>query len=339
MTTLHLELPGGSYDITVFSGGLSSVGKIFNLERRVLILTDDGVPEQYAETVLSQARCGRILTLPMGEGTKSMDGLSRVLGAMCEDGMTRGDCVVAVGGGVVGDLAGFAASCYMRGIDFYNIPTTVLSQVDSSVGGKTAINFNSIKNIVGAFYQPKGVLIDTALLSTLDKRQVSSGLAEALKMSLTSDPVLFDMFESLSRPEIEERIEEIIIRALSIKSDVVSRDEREGGLRRVLNFGHTLGHGIEAEEELRGLTHGECVALGMIPMCSPEVRERLIPVLEKLSLPTAYRGNLDAALSFVTHDKKCTEGGVSIILVDKVGSFEIKRVSTQEFAQLIKKVF
>ena len=144
---------------------------------------------------------------------------------------------------MVGDLAGFAASAYMRGIDFYNIPTTLLSQIDSSIGGKTAINFGGVKNIVGAFYQPKKVLIDPDLLKTLPPRQISNGLAEAIKVGLTSDEKLFDIFEN---GEIGSRLDEIIVRALTVKKNVVEQDEKEAGLRRILNFGHTVGHGIES---------------------------------------------------------------------------------------------
>ena len=336
MTTLHLELSPHGYDITVGAGVLHSAAEYFKLDRKVLIVTDTGVPREYAECVLSQCREGRILTVPEGEGSKSTRGLESVLSAMCEMNMTRGDCAVAVGGGVVGDLTGFAAASYMRGIDFYNVPSTVLSQVDSSIGGKTAINFMGIKNIVGAFYQPRAVLIDTELLSTLPKRQISNGLAEAVKMSLTSDAALFEKFESLSFSEILKNIEEVIISSLKIKRGVVELDEREGGLRKILNFGHTLGHGIEAEEEMRGMYHGECVALGMIPMCAPEVAKRLVAVLDKLGLPTGYCGNLDGALAFVTHDKKCHGGKVSAIRVPEVGKFEISYMTADEFAETVK---
>ena len=336
MTTLHLSLPSGGYDITVGAGVIKNANKLLNLDRKVLIVTDSGVPREYAECVLSQCRDGRILTVPEGEGAKSLSGFESVLLAMCEMNMTRGDCAVAVGGGVVGDLTGYAAASYMRGIDFYNIPTTLLSQVDSSIGGKTAINFMGIKNIVGAFYQPRDVLIDPELLATLPKRQISNGLAEAIKMSLTSDSELFAKFESLSYSEIIENIEDIIISSLKIKRSVVECDEREGGLRRILNFGHTLGHGIEAEGELRGMYHGECVALGMIPMCERDVAKRLIEVLRKTGLPVAYNGDINTALGFVTHDKKCRDGKVSVIYVPKVGSFDIVDMTPDELARAVK---
>ena len=181
---IRMELGDSSYDIVLERGCLKKAGELLNLDRKVFILTDDGVPAQYAQTVADQCKEAHIHTVPQGEGSKSFAVLEELLTKMLELGFTRGDCVCSVGGGVVGDLGGFTAACYMRGIDFYNIPTTVLSQVDSSIGGKTAINLAGVKNIVGAFWQPKKVLIDPDTLDTLDDRQKSSGLAEAVKAGL-----------------------------------------------------------------------------------------------------------------------------------------------------------
>ncbi|MBQ8371701.1 MAG: 3-dehydroquinate synthase [Clostridia bacterium] len=336
MTVLHLELGENSYDIQIGNGLLGRCNEFFNLNRRVIVVTDSGVPAEYARTVASGAKEARIVTVPMGEGSKSIEGLSTVLTAMSEFDMKRGDCAVAVGGGVVGDLTGFAAACYMRGIDFYNVPTTLLSQVDSSIGGKTAINFGGIKNIVGAFHQPRGVIVDTDVLVTLPERQIASGLAESVKMSLTSDKELFEKFERMSYEGIKAEIESIITASLMIKKSVVEQDERESGLRKILNFGHTFGHGVEAEEEMHGLYHGECVAIGMLPMCSDSVRARLAPVLEKLSLPTKFSGNLESALGFMLHDKKSAERGIDAVLVDEVGSCRIERMSTNALSDRIR---
>ena len=203
---IPVRLPAGSYDITLSRGALSRAGEIADLDRKVLVVTDSGVPKEYAETVAKQCRSAVTVTVPTGEGSKSLEVFGGLCGTLLENGFTRGDCVVAVGGGVVGDLAGFAAASYMRGIDFYNIPTTVLSQVDSSVGGKTAVNFGGIKNIIGAFYQPKAVIIDPEVLKTLSPRHFSNGLAEAVKMSLTFDRELFELFEHESAAENIETI-------------------------------------------------------------------------------------------------------------------------------------
>ena len=252
------------YDIVLEHGCLSRASAHLKLDRRVCIVTDDGVPAVYAETLAAQCREPLIVTLPQGEANKTLSTMEEVCRRMLEAGFTRRDCVAAVGGGVIGDLAGFAAACYMRGIDFYNIPTTLLAQVDSSIGGKTAVDLDRYKNILGAFYPPRAVLIDPDVLTTLAPRQTAGGLAEAIKMSVTSDPALFSLLET--RP-IPENLDSIIEGALRIKRSVVEQDERESGLRMILNFGHTLGHGIETGSGLT-LLHGECVALGMLPFCS-----------------------------------------------------------------------
>ncbi len=308
---IPLNLGSNSYDIVLERGALQRAGELLNLNRSVLIVTDSGVPEKYARLIAQQSKNPIICTIKSGEDSKSIAVFEELLVKMLRAGFTRKDCVVAIGGGVCGDLAGFTAASYMRGIDFYNIPTTVLSQVDSSIGGKTAVNLDGIKNIVGAFYQPKKVLIDPDTLNTLSKRQISNGLAEAVKMSLTFDPELFEIFESR---DIDANIETIIERSLKIKRMVVEEDEKEQGLRKVLNFGHTLGHGIEVNSD--DLYHGEAVAVGMLPLCAPDIRARLISVLEKLSLPTTCSADPDKIYEAVIHDKKASNGNVSLITVN-----------------------
>lgn len=332
---LHLNLPQNGYDIILERGALQNAKRYMKLDRRVLIVTDTGVPAQYAKTVAAQCAECVIETVPTGEGSKSFAVLERLCRTLMEHHFTRSDCVVAVGGGVVGDLAGFAAASYMRGIDFYNCPTTVLSQVDSSIGGKVAINLDSVKNIVGAFYQPKAVLIDPNVLETLPARQIANGLSEAVKMALTSDPVLFELFES-GRATAE--IETVIERSLRIKKAVVEEDEKENGLRRILNFGHTFGHGVEAQNAQNHLYHGECVAIGMLPMCAPSVRARLLPVLKQLGLPTGTDDSLDDILNAATHDKKCAGNSISVVFVPAVGSFEIKKMPIEEWKNEMRTV-
>lgn len=334
MTTLHLDLGERGYDINTGRGLLGKANELFRLDRRVLIVTDSGVPREYAECVAALCREARIVTVREGEDSKSFACLDMLCRAMLDFGMTRSDCVVAVGGGVVGDLAGFAAASFMRGVDFYNIPTTLLSQVDSSIGGKTAINLGGVKNIVGAFYQPKGVIIDPDVLKTLTKRQFASGLAEAIKMSLTSDKELFELIDGGG---VEENIEEIITRSLLIKKAVVEADEREGGLRKILNFGHSFGHGVEAAAGGE-LYHGECVAIGMTVVCSETVKARLVPLLESVGLPTCYEGDIDEALSFISHDKKCDGGSISVVFVDEIGSFRIEKMAVADFASHVREV-
>ena len=328
--TIHMNLGPDSYDILVQRGLLAQAGQQLNLNRRVLVVTDTGVPAAYATTVAAQCRESVICTVETGEQSKSLEVFGHLLQTMLEHGFSRKDCVVAVGGGVVGDLAGFAASAYMRGIDFYNIPTTLLSQIDSSIGGKTAINFGGVKNIVGAFHQPKKVLIDPELLKTLPRRQIANGLAEAVKMSLTSDRELFELFET---QDIEANLEEIIVRSLLIKKDVVEQDEKEAGLRKILNFGHTIGHGIESCEDLY---HGECVALGMIPMCGEALRPRVVEVLKKCGLYRELNYNWEAITEAAFHDKKADGNTVTVTMVAQPGTFELKSMKCLDVIALAR---
>ena len=328
--TIHMNLAQNSYDILLERGLLSKAAQHLNLNRRVLVVTDTGVPETYAKTLAAQCKKGVIYTVKMGEASKSLDTFGQLLQTMLDHDFSRKDCVVAVGGGVVGDLSGFAASAYMRGIDFYNIPTTLLSQIDSSIGGKTAINFGGTKNIVGAFYQPKKVLIDPDLLKTLPQRQMANGLAEAIKMSLTSDRELFELIET---QDIESNLEEIILRCLKIKKHVVEQDEKEAGLRRILNFGHTVGHGIESASDLY---HGECVALGLLPMCGDHLRPRVVEVLKKSGLYRVIPYNWEKITEAAFHDKKADGDTVTVTLVSEPGKFELKTMKCLEVMELAK---
>lgn len=332
---INVDLGQRGYDIVLERGALGRVGELLKLDRRVLVVTDSGVPAKYAESVAAACKAPTIVTVDEGEGSKSFATLERLCKIMLEKGFTRTDCVVAVGGGVVGDLSGFAAASYMRGIDFYNIPTTVLSQVDSSIGGKVAINLDSVKNIVGAFYQPKKVVIDPEVLKTLPKRQIANGFAEAIKMGLTSDAELFGIFEN---GDPYANIDEVIERSLRVKKSVVEQDEKESGLRKILNFGHTVGHGIESEGELSELYHGECVALGMLPMCSNEVRERLLEVLKKVGLPTELEFDVDKVLSAMEHDKKVVGvGSITVTYVNVAGKFELVTMPVSELKENVRR--
>lgn len=331
---MKVNTQSGSYEITIMHGGLSKAGEFFNLDRKVLIVTDYDVPAVYAKTVAAACSEPFITAIPSGERSKSLENYKMLLTKMVENGFTRSDCVVAVGGGVVGDLSGFVAASFMRGIDFYNIPTTVLSQVDSSVGGKTAIDFCGIKNIVGAFWPPKGVLIDPDTLKTLPARQVSNGLAEAVKMAATCDAELFSLFEREDF-SLEKHLDLVISRAIGIKKNVVEQDEKENGLRRVLNFGHTLAHGVESKR--RELFHGECVAMGMVYMCSPEARKRLVPVLNKLGLPTRITVSADDILEAMGHDKKRAGDKITVVYVPQIGRFEFRELEFSEFAEQMRR--
>ncbi|MBQ3084934.1 MAG: 3-dehydroquinate synthase [Clostridia bacterium] len=332
---LSMNLGAESYEIVVERGALQRADQYFKLDRKALIVTDSGVPEQYAETVASCCGEPYIEVFEQGEQNKNMDTYQAILSRLVQEGFSRSDCVVAVGGGVTGDMAGFAAASYMRGIDFYNVPTTLLSQVDSSIGGKVAIDFKSYKNIVGAFYQPKGVLIDPEVLKTLPTRQIANGLAEAIKMAATCDRALF---EQLEREDPLNCIDAVIIGSLKIKKDVVEQDPKERGLRRVLNFGHTAGHAIETVSGLSGLYHGECVALGMLIMADAEPRERIRKVLEKVGLPTAYAYDRDAVIAAMAMDKKVSGGEITVVNLPAIGQFSLDKIPLADLQNRMKEV-
>lgn len=333
--TISINLPDSvdnKYDIRIERGILSKAKEELNLERKVLIVTDDGVPSKYSKDVAAQCKESFTVTIKQGEESKNFDNFLLLQKTMLENGFSRKDCAVAIGGGVIGDLTGFAASCYMRGIDFYNIPTTVLSQVDSSVGGKTAVDFMGVKNIVGTFYQPKKVLIDPEVLDTLSDRQKSNGLVEAIKMAATFDATYFEQFEKAGGIG-ELNIDEIIGKAITLKADVVEKDEKEAGLRKVLNFGHTLGHGIEVSTDL---LHGESVGIGMLAMCDDEVKTRIENVLKKYNLPTKAEFDGDKAIDAIMHDKKSKGDSISTVYVSKIGSFEMRDMKEYELLKRLK---
>ena len=327
-----VELGKNSYPITIQRGVLAQADSYLKLNRKVLVVTDSGVPARYAETVAERCDNPVVVTIPQGEGSKNLQNFELLCRTMLHHGFTRTDCVVAVGGGVVGDLAGFASASYMRGIDFYNIPTTVLSQVDSSVGGKVAIDMDGIKNCVGAFYQPKAVLIDPEVLNTLPRRQIANGLAEAVKMAVIFDENLLTLFE---QEDALTHIEQIVAASLKWKAAVVKTDEKETGLRRVLNFGHTIGHGIESAAGLNELYHGECVALGMLPMCSDSLRPRVKAILEKLNLPTACSADPDRVWEAMYHDKKLSGDTITVVYAPGAGSYELRSMPIADLKETV----
>ena len=334
--TLHCHFGQDAYDIRIGRGLLAEAGRLLDLRRKVLVVTDSGVPEDYARTILRQCREGSLLTIPQGEGAKTPETLLSILDELLRLGFTRSDAVVAVGGGVVGDIAGFAAAVYQRGIEYYNVPTTLLSQVDSSVGGKTAVNFRGVKNIVGAFHNPSAVLIDPDTLLTLDSRLFAEGVAEVVKMAATSDAGLFSLLEQT--PDLGPVLPEVIASALRIKIDVVAKDPQEKGLRAVLNFGHTIGHAIEAAsaKSPAPFYHGEAVAAGMMYTSAGEARSRIARLLDKFGLPTSDPFGADELLSYALKDKKRSGAAVKLVLVDKPGEFRFEWADEDSLRQLIQ---
>ena len=336
---IPVGLGKNSYNINIERGALSGAGEILRVYRKVLIVTDSGVPQKYIRTVAERCSEPVVAVIEKGEASKTPENFVNLCRRMLGAGFSRKDCVAAVGGGVSGDMAGFAAACYMRGIDFYNIPTTLLSQVDSSVGGKTAVDLDGVKNIIGAFYQPKGVIIDPDVLETLSPRQFACGAAEIIKITACMDR---ELFERIERQGIagNPHLEEIIAAAVALKARVVEEDEKEKGLRRVLNFGHTLGHGIET---VTGLFHGECVAMGMLPMCSDEaLRARIKAVLKKEGLPVMLSKEVpdpERVIASAMHDKKAEAGSIVTVRLDDIGSFRFEAASQEQLMEDYLEVF
>ena len=325
---LTMQLKSRSYDIILKAGCLANLHQFTNVaNRKVFVLTDSGVPAEYAQTVAAQCPDSTVYTIPRGEGSKCLKVYGQVLQAMLAFGMDRKDLLVSVGGGVVGDLGGFCAASYMRGIDFVNCPTTVLSQVDSSIGGKTAIDLGETKNIVGAFWQPKVVLVDFDTLKTLPRRQVVNGLAEALKTGIIGDPQLFALFEC-EHPE--DNIEQIVYRSLKFKKKIVEQDEREGSVRACLNFGHTIGR------RTTGLYHGECVALGMLPMIEDTaLLKRTRAIYRALGLPTRAGANKEKVLAYMQHDKKARGDHITVIKCPGLGCWRADSLPMTELPALL----
>lgn len=332
----RMQLNETSYEVICENGALSQVGKYFPLERRVLVLTDQGVPEQYAQVVLEAVHAaggqGHLFVVQEGEKSKNFAVLEQIERFLMEREFTRADCAIAVGGGMVCDLCGMAAALYMRGIDCYYVPTTVLAAADAAVGGKCAVNLGGVKNAVGVFSQPRGVVYDPQTARTLPKRQVACGLTEALKMAATFDGALF---AKICQQEYGASfLEETVHRCAELKGAVVQADERESGLRKVLNFGHTLGHAIEAAAG-GALYHGECVALGMLPVAGAGVWEPIAAFMEKWQMPRTLPAPLFEILPFCGHDKKCGGRGLDIITVAYPGSYEIRNMEKEEWETLV----
>ena len=323
------------YNIYLGNNELDNLAKYFNLSRKVLVVTDSNIPLEYVNKVLNSCLKGHLVTLTPGEESKCFDNYLKLNKILLENEFSRTDAIVALGGGVIGDLSAFVASTYMRGIDFYNIPTSLLAMVDSSIGGKTAIDFLGVKNVIGSFYQPKGVLIDISTLKSLDRRQLMSGLVESIKMGLCLDRKLFDLIKNSS--SLEEDIEEIIYRSIECKRKVVEEDEKEKGLRKVLNYGHTFGHAIEESSSL-SLLHGEAVGIGMLYFTSPKVKEELIDVINRYGLPTSYNLKEEDVDKYVTKDKKRDGDKIDIVYLEDYEKFSFLKLSYEEIKDYVKHV-
>lgn len=326
---LKVNLNENSYSIILGNNILTSIFNYYPLDnKKVLIISDDGVPSFYYEKILKQCKDGYKYIIKSGEESKNIDNYYLINKFLLNNEFTRNDLIIAVGGGVVGDLAAFVASTFKRGLDFINIPTTSLSMIDSSVGGKTAINFEGVKNVIGTFYQPKLVLIDFETLKTLDKRNFNNGLIEALKMGLIKDEEIISLFNDFSN-----NIEKIIIKSIENKIEIIEKDEKEKNLRKILNFGHTIGHAIEINNKL---LHGEAIARGMLYLLNDEIKLKLIKILDQLEIPREYDLDYSQILSIIKNDKKMNGDYLDLVVVEKIGQATIKKVTLKEIEKILK---
>ena len=334
METLNLDLGERAYDIHIGSGLLSDGSLLarFVRGRRAFIVTNQQVADHYLDTLLGSLKsfdCD-VHLMPDGEQHKTLQTFEDIVGKLLSSGHNRSTTMFALGGGVVGDVTGFAAASYQRGVPFVQLPTTLLSQVDSSVGGKTAVNHALGKNMIGAFYQPLAVCIDTDTLTTLPARELSAGLAEVIKHGALADHTYFESVEAniaALRSLDAARLQATIMGSCQIKASVVAADERESGQRALLNFGHTFGHAIETGMGYGELLHGEAVGIGMVMAadlslrlgrCSPEDARRLRSLIEQAGLPVTPPNKMSANLfmELMAKDKKTTDAGLRFVLLD-----------------------
>lgn len=347
MHTIRVNV-GKGYDINIGEGLLGKVGELVSTvkapECKAVVITDSNVAKLYLFDCQQSLRASGFDTTAVifdaGEESKTMSMLGKILEGMAEKGVTRNDIVIALGGGVTGDMAGFAAGVYMRGIPFVQVPTTLLAAVDSSVGGKTAVDLPSGKNLAGLFYQPEMVICDTLLLETLPEEEYKCGLAEAIKTGILSDEELFGIFEE---GDPKENLPEIIARCAEYKAGVVMRDEKEKGERKLLNLGHTAGHAIEKLSNYE-MKHGFAVAIGLgiigraasrLGYCSEETAKRIENALLRNGLPVNTeldeREIAEAALS----DKKRSGKTITIAVPISIGNCDLKEIETDNLEEII----
>lgn len=351
---VRVDLPHHPYDILIEEGSLEQAGQwVASLwqEQKITIITDDHVGGLYAQAVKEQLEAAgfevAVFDFPEGEASKNLTTVNRAYEFLVNFGMTRSDGIIALGGGVVGDLAGFVAATYMRGIHFLQIPTSLTAQVDSSIGGKTGVNTDFAKNMVGAFAQPDGVLIDPAVLKTLGRRELIEGMGEVIKYGLIYDRELWQLLDGLAGPDdILTHATTIIHRSCETKRHHVVADELDNGIRLYLNFGHTIGHAVETVAGYGQVMHGEAVAIGMVKLARVAERKGLMPVgitqkieamCAKFGLPTRFDPwpveDLYAAL---THDKKARGKTIKTVIVPELGRAAINQIPLEEMKDYLE---
>ena len=355
MTIVRVTTPGGDYPIHIEDGRLDRLGEAVPADATAVALLSNGtVLSHYGERVRAAlggtAKPVIEIVLPDGEAFKTWESLNKIFDVLLQNGLDRKAVLVAFGGGVIGDMGGFAAACYMRGIRYVQVPTTLLSQVDSSVGGKTAINHPLGKNMIGAFYQPVSVQIDPQVLSTLPQREISAGLAEVIKYGLIIDPEFFSWCE-VNAPALRALEPEVIAHAIKrsceLKARVVSQDERESGMRAILNLGHTFGHAIEAGLGFGEWLHGEAVGCGMVQAAelsadllglSPSDVDRVRALVEAIGCPTvAPNLGTERWIELMGHDKKAEGGTLKFVLLPRIGEAEALEVEPASLESVLNR--
>lgn len=351
-----VDLKERSYEILIGPGLLLEVAqdlKKLDLANKYFIITDSNVKEllgiDLLNLMIQEGLKAELLDFPAGEESKNMDTVVSLARNMVARGADRTSAVIALGGGVVGDVAAFLASIYMRGISFVQIPTTLLAQVDSSVGGKTGVDLPEGKNLLGTFAQPKRVYADIGVLATLPLKELRNGIAEVVKYGVIRSPELFQLLEKQGQEIVNlepEIVSHVVAQSCAIKADVVAKDELEGGLRRILNFGHTIGHAIEAAANYQ-IAHGEAVSMGMVAAALLSAKKGIAPmdvvgriknVLEQLGLPVTIPNTFDAQelVELTKHDKKSVDGKVNFVLCNAIGSTVIRNdISNEELTEVI----
>ncbi|MFV0479310.1 MAG: 3-dehydroquinate synthase [Anaerorhabdus sp.] len=331
MKKIDIQYNDGATTIFFGQGALMKIRENNGIRGRVFIISEEGVPRCYRDVVLRQFPDAIIHLISSGEAGKSVVEYEACLLHLQKEEFTKKDTIIAVGGGVVGDLAGFVASTYLRGMPWTQVPTTLLAQVDSSIGGKTAINLGGVKNAVGTFWQPKQVFIDPTVLETLDKRQMTNGLVEILKMGLLFDESLVEQIAQETKD-----LDAIIYRTVELKKEIVCQDEKDSGIRHCLNFGHTLGHAIESLE-LGNLLHGECVGLGMLAMIENEkLTNRVRDILSSIQSPVTYDGLVLDVVDKIGKDKKREHDRIKLVTLKEIGEWSIVDLSLDAAKEKIK---
>ena len=327
---LNVNLKENSYKVILGSNILKDLSSYYSLDKKVLVLTDDLVPSFYSDEVLKQTKEGYKYIIKHGEESKNINYYILINKFLLEHEFTRNDLVIAVGGGVVGDLGAFVASTYKRGIDFINVPTSTLAMIDSSVGGKTGIDFNGVKNVIGTFYEPKLVLIDFDTLKTLDERNYNNGLVEALKMGLLFSEELINLFNNP-----KGNIEKIITQSIEYKIKVVEQDEFELDERRLLNLGHTFGHAFEISNKC---LHGEGVAKGLMYVINnPLLKIRVRNILNKLNIPLNYFIDKEEVFNLIKNDKKRNDNMISLIKINYIERYVIEDVNLETIEKMLER--